>query len=251
MQLQLDVGNTRVKWRSLKAGVVIARGAVVRLGAGSDQQVLQQLSDVVGTGVVEVLVASVADETFARLIDAHMRTVYGVDSRFARASAESAGVGSGYSQPHKLGVDRWLAVLAASRLGGERWLVLDCGSAVTLDVLQSGCHLGGYIVPGLRLMSESLFAQTAQVKVGLPQVEGWQPGRNTDEAVGRGIPMMVAGLVREAVRHIGPEGGWQLVVTGGDANVVAALLQDWPGLRVEDDLVLDGLALAECVPLGR
>ncbi len=250
MQLQLDIGNTRIKWRRLQGGAVTGRGAVVRRNAGGDQELLHQLTTAVGEGVAEVLVASVAGTEFDRQLESHCSRVYGVRPVFACATAEAAGVTSGYSEPQRLGVDRWLAVLAASRLPGDRWLVLDCGSAVTLDVLRGGHHLGGFIVPGLRLMSESLFAQTAQVKVGLPQVAGTQPGANTEEAVGRGVRLMVAGLVREVVCYLEDPGAWRLVVTGGDAVVVAGLLPEWPGLRIEEDLVLDGLPLAECRPLG-
>ncbi|MYM65205.1 type III pantothenate kinase [Pseudomaricurvus sp. HS19] len=246
MQLQLDIGNTRIKWRCLQGGAVVRRGVVSRRDAGDDREVLRQLTAAAGAGVVEVLVASVAGAEFDRLLDAHLDTAYGVRPRFARATAEAAGVTSGYAEPQRLGVDRWLAVLATSRFPGDRWLVLDCGSAVTLDVLQAGSHLGGYIVPGLRLMSESLFAQTAQVKVGLPRVEGSQPGTTTEEAVGRGVRLMVAGLVREAVCHLEGPATSPLVLTGGDAAAVAGLLRGWPGLRIEEDLVLDGLPLAEC-----
>ncbi|MDP1069535.1 type III pantothenate kinase, partial [Klebsiella pneumoniae] len=66
----------------------------------------------------------------------------------------------------RMGVDRWLAMLAAWQRVGQSCWVVDCGSAITLDLLDAeGRHQGGYILPGLRLMQQSLLGNTAEVRV--------------------------------------------------------------------------------------
>ena len=93
-----------------------------------------------------------------------------------------------------LGVDRWLALLAAHRHAPtEPLMVLDCGSAITLDLLVvGGRHLGGYIVPGLALMRSSLLSETAGVAVEALSSVTSCPGRDTSTAVGHGLPLMAA-----------------------------------------------------------
>lgn len=277
IQLQLDVGNTRLKWRllafpCLQGDHLDAEGAHVRpenlLGRGFlvladyktiaaalavlQQQVQQAL---LGRAITTLRAAIVAAEDVATAIDAWAQQAFAVQAQFAYVTAQAAGVTVGYDTPSMLGVDRWLAVLAASRYGSGGFVVVDCGSAVTVDLLSAGQHLGGYIVPGLRLMNRALFGDTARVKVAADWQTAEQtlePGRNTAAAVTAGLPLMVVGLVQEVLRrqqNSSASAHWKVLLAGGDARQLSALLpadMDW---QLVDDLVLDGLLLAAVKPL--
>ncbi len=264
--LQIDAGNTRLKWRLLSTdGVatagVLARGSLAWREFPSVQTLLSDLSGRLGAVSLapvvlqSVSIVSVAGIEVDRALAEWVQAEFAVEAQFALVTPEASGIAVGYDEPQRLGVDRWLAVLAASRLGAHV-LVVDCGSAVTVDILCQHQHLGGYIVPGLQLMNSALFRQTAQVQVADDWRTTGAPGRSTLEAVNSGIPLMVAGLVQEVFRRCqvnGLDEEWQIVLTGGDASLVASLLQDsLPGVlqRQVDDLVLDGLSLAHSSRLG-
>ena len=72
---------------------------------------------------------------------------------------------SGYRDPERLGVDRWLALIAARERSKQPTVIVDAGSACTIDLLDSeGRHLGGYILPGLTAMGEALVRGTHQIQ---------------------------------------------------------------------------------------
>ena len=264
--MQLDVGNTRLKWRLLdlpeatgKASVVLGRGFRVLSDypdpgdalAALRSELLPLLGD---RRLASLRVATVAAPELSLAVDQWAQRHFGIRAEFAYVTAAAAGVTAGYDDPAILGVDRWLAVLAASRYGQEGFVVVDCGSAVTVDLLRAGQHQGGYIVPGLRLMSRALFGDTARVKVQ-PQWSGEPaavaPGRTTAAAVGGGLPLMVVGLLLEVLRRQQADTGttWKVLLCGGDARFLSTLLPAGVEFQVVDDLVLDGLLWAAVKPL--
>ena len=124
-------------------------------------------------------------------------------------------------------------------------LVVDSGSAVTLDIVNSeGLHLGGYIVPGLRLQLEGLARGTTLPGFLSPGSEVWEPGRDTEAAIRRGVSRMLSAWVVEEARTRF-DGSARVVVTGGDGRDLSTHLQvaGFPNDFVED-LVLDGLPIA-------
>lgn len=254
MILELDQGNTRGKWR------------LIRTATGADTE-----TEIVARGVfapgpwwreaalplvwkeqrpLRVRVANVAGSEVERAITARLLRDLGIAAEFARVTAECGGVRCAYSQVERLGVDRWLAVLAAHHRSSAPALVVDCGSAVTLDLLGiGGEHLGGYIVPGLGLMRRALYSDTDAVKVAECLASGMSlsPGKNTEDAVNRGLPLMVLGAVDRAFDFlhqycvtVGAPAP-RLLLTGGDGALLASLSEK-PYLLLED-LVMEGLAL--------
>nr|WP_010130259.1 type III pantothenate kinase [Microbulbifer agarilyticus] len=261
MILELDQGNTRGKWRLLRvapAGVsqVVTRGAF----APGPWWSAEHLPDAwFQHRPTRVRCGNVAGAQVAQQIATRLQQEFAVPVAFARVSPECAGVTCAYQEIGRLGVDRWLAVLAAFARDSSPALVVDCGSAVTLDLLgDGGRHLGGYIVPGLGLMRRALYADTDAVKVdavfsrGMPLV----PGMNTEQAVNHGLPLMVLGAVemaqRELLRQLQSVSGTEaaaprLLVTGGDGAFIASLRQtpNHSVVEVVDELVMDGLAYAD------
>ncbi|EPB99948.1 pantothenate kinase [Litchfieldella anticariensis FP35 = DSM 16096] len=245
MILDLDIGNTLSKWRlkDTASSEIRSRGAVWT------REEWRPGSDIPDLDVVEaVRISSVARQTVLRetvgLLRRQVGAVY-----VARSTAEALGVTNGYEEPSRLGVDRWMGALASYQLAGGCCSV-DCGSAITIDfVLPGGRHLGGYILPGLRLMKESLQLGTRNVAID-PDSEADEllaPGKNTVEAVNHGIYMAAVSAVNRIYSEVCDREGvaLPLLLTGGDARVVSR------GIRVPHavwpDMVYGGLEA--CFPL--
>ncbi|MGO2131629.1 MAG: type III pantothenate kinase [Halomonas sp.] len=239
MILDLDIGNTLSKWRLKDAdsSEIRSRGAVWT------REEWRPGADIPDLDVVEaVRISSVARKSvLARTVSLLRRQVRQV--HVARSVPEALGVTNGYRDADRLGVDRWMGVLGSYQLAGGCCSV-DCGSAITIDfVLPGGRHLGGYIVPGLRLMKESLKLGTRNVAID-PDSEAEEllvPGRRTVEAVNHGIYMAAISAVNSAYHEVCDRENIALpmLVTGGDARVISRGLQMphavWP------DMVYGGL----------
>ena len=251
--LELDQGNTRAKWRLLAdhgdgATTVLDRG-VFESGAWWAAASLPPAWTAHAPGRIRA--ANVAGASVAEAVVARMHREFGVDVEFARVTAECGGVRCAYQEVSRLGVDRWLAVLAAFRRAPTPALVADCGSAVTLDLLgANGAHLGGYIVPGLGLMRRALYSDTDAVKVAQPPEPpaSLAPARDTAGAVNRGLPLMVVGAMERAYDALAHQCALEgqpaprLLICGGDGSLVAPWC-DRPH-EVAEDLVMEGLALS-------
>jgi type III pantothenate kinase len=240
MILEVDAGNSRVKWRVVDfAEHQICRGAVAEWSEGL-------LRNCGGVRLERARIASVRSDLANQFLAKLLEQEFGVYAEFAVSSGELGGVFNGYRIPEKLGVDRWLAMLSAcKRWPEEDLLIVDSGSAVTLDIVnREGVHLGGYIVPGLRLQLDSLARGTTLPGFLSPGSEVWEPGRDTEAAIRRGVSRMLSAWVVEEARTRF-DGGARVVVTGGDGRDLSKHLQiaGFPNDFVED-LVLDGLQIA-------
>ncbi|BBG29082.1 type III pantothenate kinase [Zymobacter palmae] len=221
MILDLDIGNTLSKWRlkERSSNQIKARGAVWT------HEEWRPGEDIPDLGIVEVVrISNVArSEVLIETVGMLSKRVMSV--HVARSESEALGVRNGYEHPGLLGVDRWLGVLAGYRLS-QGCVVVDCGSAITMDiVLPGGEHLGGYILPGLRLMKESLRLNTRNVPID-PDSEPATlrvPGKKTLDAVGHGVYMTAVStidrLYAEACDRYGAV--LPLFVTGGDSEIIA------------------------------
>jgi type III pantothenate kinase len=255
MLLELDAGNTRVKWRlstlgAAGAGSRIASGAVP--GREPEAVLAQLLSELeaalapaggVAVSLQRILVSSVRDAEFRAVCAALLERCFGTTVEFAAAQEQCAGLRSGYREPLRLGVDRWLAMLAAFSTAQAACCILDCGTTITLDVVRAdGQHLGGYIVPGLMLMREALAARSPAL-VNPALLPATAPGQDTAEAIAHGSLAMALGFVRDQQRLLQQQlGAVRWYCCGGDAPLLLPQL-DWD-CRLEPDLVLDGLRLA-------
>ena len=117
--------------------------------------------------ISRVRVACVANQTITRRIDDWVAQQWQLVPEYAHTQAYYQGLTVAYQDERRLGVDRWLAMLAARQAAaGQGVCVVDCGSALTLDVVDhEGRHLGGYIVPGLAMMESALLNNTGPNQV--------------------------------------------------------------------------------------
>ncbi len=242
MILEADLGNSRIKWRLRDAEQLLASSVTEDLASfllQSNKQVLAQ-----NLPLARFCCVSVRSQSANEELAGECEALWGVSPEFARAEALLAGVVNGYESPLDLGADRWLAVVAAYSRLAKSCVVVDAGSAITVDLVSDqGRHLGGYIAPGLQLMRRSL-GMTAGVRVSAESgIWDSAPGRSTQAAVTAALSAMVSGLIDEGIHQLEVKGAPapELVLTGGDASW---LKTRYPAAHYWPDLVLDGLAIA-------
>ncbi len=245
MILELDCGNSFIKWRVIdSAQVATIAGGVV----GSDEELISALPAVSGLALRNCRLVSVRSDEETRALTTRLQDAFGVVCVCAVPAAEMCGVRNGYSEFQRLGLDRWLAVLGAYHIARKACLVLDLGTAVTSDlVAENGEHLGGFICPGMPLMRNQLRTHTRRIRYDDEAAErallDMAPGRSTVEAVERGCLLMLRGFVQAqielAAEHLGND--FEVFLTGGDALLVKSVSSR---ARVLPDLVFAGLAIA-------
>ena len=235
MILDMDVGNSFVKWR-------VTDGAEIRQ---SGSQAIKSIDPRRGLDMPEefpisqVRLSSVAANSIQKDLVAQVKSQFNAEVTLAKVSSVAAGVRCGYEDPSSLGVDRWLALVAAYDRYQASVLIVDAGSAMTLDLVsEDGHHLGGYILPGLSLMRDALWRGTDRVKVDAVVNDcGIAPAKNTTAAVNQGS--LLAAIA--TIEKLANEYPSKLVVTGGDAKKLLPHLKG--NVDYLPDLVLDGLAL--------
>jgi len=237
MNLLVDIGNTRSKWLLVNHGELLASGIM----NGTDYDIIESDLEKFRVVVDAVFVSSVTgakhNEEFT-----HWCTRYlSLSPVFASVKKHAAGLTVAYEEVFRLGVDRWLAMLAAWNHSHAACIVIDAGSAITVDYVDGrGCHQGGVIAPGVTLMREALFSKTSAVKlesVELP--ERWRPGIDTVGCVAGGLGAMICGFLQQVLAW--PESrSAKVFLTGGDARLISIQI---PNIEAEqrEHLVLEGL----------
>lgn len=239
--LLIDIGNSTVKWA---------------ISTGLDVSILQRqpyAQDVSENFFVDlwsgieppdrVLVTCVGNEKIRMALEAACVSLWGLIIEKVISSPKWRSLINSYTISSDLGSDRWCAMVAAHQLSHSGYIVVDCGTAVTIDVVDyTGQHLGGYILPGLELMRKSLGLHTAQVKVGEAnnETDSLQPGISTAACVKAGILLAAVKSIESVVeRQVKDNRDVRCYLTGGDADPVAALLS--VKYDIIPDLVLRGL----------
>lgn len=243
--LLLDVGNTRVKWGVLDGNRLRRTGHIAQQRIS--EQGLGALTAKLPRNVDVVLASNVSGATFATRLSGVIGLHCGCDVQFAKSERESCGVRNGYRQPRRLGVDRWLAMIGAWSEIESSCVVVDAGTAVTIDVIDDdGRHLGGQIIPGVNLMAAALAASTSDIPRTGPRTPPapfglGEFGDSTAKAVSNGAWAAVAGAVERAIRTLRSNAyNPTVVLTGGDASRMLTALGNEPLHRPH--LVLQGLA---------
>lgn len=242
MILEVDVGNTALKWRVIDALLqAVAEGVCAKEVDFLDR--LRCQFDALSA----VRISCVAKETISKALCERVLQLWGVSARLARTRKSFAGLTVAYSDPSRLGVDRWLAMLAAYKQAGRAVCVIDCGSAVTVDLVDDeGMHQGGYIVPGLAMQRSVLQQSTGQIRVEYEVEAGCHSwGGSTEEAVNFGVLRMVVSFI-DAIVDEAMRGGIKprCYMTGGDAGTLLPLIAHNEYFELRPQLVMDGLAIA-------
>lgn len=232
MKLCLDCGNTRIKWGLRDDNAWRATGAVP---SARPIELLAALTPYPDPDAV------VASNVAGPKVETALGVLFPQGVRWILAGESAGDVRNGYATPHHLGADRWAALVGARALHEGPCLVVNAGTATTIDLLHGdGRFPGGLILPGLGLMRRSLAQGTAQ----LPDTQGAYAAvpDNTRDAISSGALHATLGAIERMARALAhrDSGAPFCLLSGGNAELLAPHLE-LPH-RIETHLVLHGLA---------
>ena len=233
----VDVGNSAIKWCRPDASASGQLGAIHRCQRNPSALAAALVRD--GGETDAVCIASVADEHFNAELGEALRAVQFESVAFLSAAHRFGDLVNSYPEPEKMGVDRWMAMVATRSFCSQPAVVIDAGSAITIDIIaESGLHEGGYILPGVAMMERSLLRDTQRVRFDARAPASVFPGTKTSDCVAAGIWAAAFGAVKLVLaRHA----QHRVVVTGGDGQSLLDLGIDG---KWRPNLVLEGIALA-------
>ena len=217
--LLVDIGNTNLKWCWLKHGERSKTFfAPHRERSGSE---LLDESWYGSKVVSQVLIANVSVPQLNEEVSAWVAKRWGCPVHVLKSERFFSGVTNAYRDPQQLGVDRWLTLLAAHREYPGDNCIVDCGTAITIDLLHGGGeHQGGLILPGFTLMRNALLDKTH-----IPRVDGDPEtipvlARDTQSAVASASLYAAVALVGYVLNYAKARVGSvpRLLLTGSDAE---------------------------------
>lgn len=245
--LLVDIGNSAIKWQSENDH--FSKSYYLSFQQGfAREQLRDAFSAVTVSG--EIYTSCVNEHTW-KIFSSVCEELWKQQPVRVTALPSFAGMENAYAAHTDLGSDRWCAMLGAMQEVQSWGMVVDCGTAMTIDILEKKdeliFHRGGYILPGLKLMKLSLLQSTN--KIDIPEGHAslmFSPGTSTRECVEHGtILSMVATIekvfhqqVQAFMKQYNDADGVCLL-TGGDAEQLSSVLSLQH--QVIDDLVFQGL----------
>ena len=241
MILLLDAGNSRFKWAELRNDKLSALRSESYDAEDKAQAVIQAWQNVKPK---RILAVSVLGDRFKWTLSKWALSHFDIDIEFVETQKASHGVQIAYVDPQRLGVDRFVALVGARHYVHTASVIIDCGTAVTLDAITSqGQHLGGLIFPGLQTMRNSLVAKTAAIRKSDQPKDLPLFAKDTVEGVSSGTLRAAAAAIDQLGVSMAAEldGPVTRILCGGDASeLMPWLTQEY---RHDPMLVLKGLAL--------
>lgn len=243
MNLLIDSGNSFIKWALTKDESFI-------LESSCPSQSVQSLDEIWKNyeAPARVIVSNVAGHSIASEIKKTVTALWQLDAEFLISSRCCCGLTNSYHKPEQLGVDRWMAMVAAYKMTQSPVIVVDCGTAVTIDfVNEGGIFVGGIIMPGLNTAYQSLKADTDAVgEIQNGAAFATVTALSTEEAVQAGVLFGTAGGIERVIREHGLSDEMDsmassVFITGGDAGKLAPYLTI--AVSLQADLVLQGLCV--------
>jgi type III pantothenate kinase len=220
MRLLVDIGNTRTKY------TVEQQGKLSVIQTKRNEDINQQWLENITFSVKTIIIASVSEE---HLVDVFLAYAKKNSIEFFNVESESKrfGVTSSYQAPRTLGVDRWLTLLAANFIySNENILIVDAGTATTIDLLdKSGKHLGGWILPGIDILFNSLLLNTSQIMATKENHVDISFGKSTSDGVNNACWAATLGFVNQSITQAKKQVSLdKIILTGGNAEKLSILL---------------------------
>ena len=241
--LAIDSGNTRTKW-----AVFADDGRIQDAGVCLNAEIGEFVIPASWQSCKRAIVANVAGERLAASITA-LLTKAEIAFVWAKAETETLGLSNKYESPETLGVDRWASLVGAFKryLNQPACLVVNAGTALTIDAIYQNAFIGGLIAPGFSMMQKALLQNTAAVNPHNGQVKTFP--LNTADASASGVLSAIVGAIVMQADKL--ESYCQdvptVVMTGGDAAMLMPILTQVFGAKpvLAENLVLEGLFLME------
>jgi len=241
MILLVDIGNSQIKWTTIKSKVLADSQHFSRPKTGIKaalNKAWKSLED-----IEAVFVSNVAGDKIAAQLTEWIDKQWKLTPVFVQSEKRRFGVTNAYEQPETLGVDRWLAIVAGRQHARQVTCIIDCGTAITVDIVtEKGQHQGGLIVPGLSLMKKMLTDNTDALSNVTQENEFNLLATNTHSAIQAGTLYMVTATLENLINDLQQNftDEVRFLITGGDAEELIPLMPQ--PLIHEPDLVLKGLA---------
>lgn len=242
MNLLVDIGNARIKWALQGAGELRPGQPMLR-----DNKAFKDIARPAWKDIdlpQRIIIANVAGNEYEKSVITWIKRRWKIVPEFLRASKAQLGVTNAYKDPARLGADRWACLLAAHKRFDVPVIIVDCGTAITIDALTGdGRHLGGLIAPGIDLMAAALTSRAPGIEMLHDENRDVALlGSSTEVGVAGGVLYAAVSLVDRVFSDLRAElgGSTRQIITGGDAARITPLLSSQP--LHEPDLVLEGLA---------
>lgn len=240
MNLLVDIGNTRIKWAFLESSPIKSQ-QFVRKKTGVKSSLNSEWKTL--NGINAVYVSNVAGDKIAQQLTEWTEKQWKVTPIFIESEAKRFGVTNAYDQPELLGIDRWLALIAIRQHARQATCIIDCGTAITIDIVtQYGLHQGGMIIPGLTLMREALNKGTSNIDTRIESSDFKTLAVNTQTAVHCGTLYTVTATLERIIDDLTIQFNNKIrfIITGGDVEAILAVLPT--SIAHYPDIVLKGLA---------
>lgn len=228
--LLIDIGNTRIKYAMSNNG-----DKPLQVDTTDSVESLLQNSQ----SVKKVAMGSVKNNVLTQQTIALCQSL-DIQIMNVQTEAHRFGIQCAYKDFHNLGVDRWLAVLAARLHTQLPVAVIDAGTAITCDIVVGQKHQGGWIGPGFSMMRESVTANADKVFGNQLRPQHLHLGSSTEDCVNFGCMALLQGLVTRAQTILESYADdYRIYFCGGDADLIH--LSTSEQVQCKPNLVLEGL----------
>lgn len=247
MILLIDVGNSRIKWcLHDNVGNEFGLEGVMHHDKSDMPRLFSEHWSHLDSPE-RIVISNVSGQHLVESMDAWVEKAWQIKTEYVKTEAISYGVSNAYSDYTKLGVDRWMAIIAAwqkFRQEEKPICVVDCGTATTIDgISASGQHLGGFIIPGYTIMQEILLSNTSDIEMAGKVLPSISFSRSTEGGVHSGCYLAMISIIDRVLTSMQEDYGEKVncIITGGNAEFVVGQLAG--RFEYEPMLVLHGLAI--------
>lgn len=228
--LLIDAGNSRLKWASFSKGQRSQQQAWPYGEYTPQAGVLLHLQTLLSQQAVEqIILVHVLGAAFTQALEAFCAQA-AVHLTIVQSRAGIYGLELAYPNPMHFGADRLVGLLAARQLLGQQAaIIIDCGTAVTIDAIQAnGKHLGGVILPGLQLLSDALIRRTQAAHMSATPFDHPQVfNNNTLQGMGSGCLLSLVGALEGICTRMQEQmtESAQILLCGGDTELLTRHLR--------------------------
>jgi len=235
MKLMIDIGNSRTKF------VLIQDENTEQIQSIDNVKLTSTWFNANWQNVTQILIANVNQpiitHTLERWAAEKAIMINSIDSE-----SERFGVINCYNEPKTLGIDRWLTLIgAANNYPNKNIVIIDSGTATTIDFLTlDGKHQGGWILPGINTLFDSILAKTSNVNATYIPSASITIGKSTSECVNSACWAATLGLIDVTIAQIKQSNVIdEIIILGGNAKALASLLRE--PVIIDQYLVFSGL----------
>lgn len=263
MIILVDIGNSRIKFALYNDSEFLEQGAYPYDSTDYQEvitKIVQIWQDFSKNTITRVIISNVAGTKLADCMSSVVKQSFGLEPSYIAPTKTFKGLKNGYAMHEALGADRWLNLLGAHKLlklekipGG--FCVISCGTAVTIDAVNSSYnHIGGFIIPGLHLMENSLLDHTRDIRNKMLLQENsnienkskkssYFLANNTKHAITGGIHYALIAYIERILEDLDLvlDADYTAFITGGDGAKIAQMLSVDKHLKVSTDLMWHGM----------